>query len=308
MKYIKSLRLMLLVVVAFGFTSVNPAKLSYVFKVGDTYSWVTTVKQDIKQSIMGMDQQMENNISQEMKVKVMELTKSGAKLEVQYVKMKTDVKSAMANKTMDSEGDLSNPENKLFKGMVDKPFYVFVTSQGKVEKVEGADTLTTAIRDSGLDEQKAAALKQSLEPYIGEAGLKSSLEQMFLSYPENQVKKGDTWKTETTTVMLLPIKIDNTWNITEMSESTVNLLGDGIFTTDKEHVMSLPGGMKAKMDLQGKQATKNTINAKTGWPNTVETLSELKGKMILLAGGPIPEDMEVPMEIVTESKTTITKK
>jgi hypothetical protein len=73
-----------------------------------------------------------------------------------------------------------------------------------------------------------------------------------------------------------------------MSESTVNLLGDGIFTTDKEHVMSLPGGMKAKMDLQGKQATKNTINAKTGWPNTVETLSELKGKMILLAGGPIP--------------------
>jgi hypothetical protein len=66
--------------------------------------------------------------------------------------------------------------------------------------------------------------------------------------------------------------------------------------------------MKAKMDLQGKQATKNTINAKTGWPNTVETLSELKGKMILLAGGPIPEDMEVPMEIVTESKTTITKK
>jgi len=37
-------------------------------------------------------------------------------------------------------------------------------------------------------------------------------------------------------------------------------------------------------------------------------MSELKGKMILLAGGPIPEDMDIPMEIFSENSFTMKKK
>jgi hypothetical protein len=79
-------------------------------------------------------------------------------------------------------------------------------------------------------------------------------------------------------------------------------------TTDKEKTINLPGGIKAKSDLAGRQASKSTVDVKTGWPTTLEVLAEIKGKMTLLAGGMIPEDMDVPMEILSESSFTITKK
>ena len=72
--------------------------------------------------------------------------------------------------------------------------------------------------------------------------------------------------------------------------------------------MDLPGGLKAKTALSGKQAMKSKIDVKSGWPTKMDVLSELKGTMTLLAGGMIPEDMDVPMEILSETSYTITKK
>jgi hypothetical protein len=66
--------------------------------------------------------------------------------------------------------------------------------------------------------------------------------------------------------------------------------------------------MKTKSDLSGRQMTKSKVDIKTGWPVELKALSEIKGTMILLAGGPIPEDMTVPMEITSESTFTIVKK
>jgi hypothetical protein len=74
---------------------------------------------------------------------------------------------------------------------------------------------------------------------------------------------------------------------------------DGIFTTaDKEKTIELPNGFKAKVDLNGAQQMKSTVNVKTGWANDLLLHAEMKGKMLLLAGGMLPMDVEVPMEIV----------
>jgi hypothetical protein len=63
--------------------------------------------------------------------------------------------------------------------------------------------------------------------------------------------------------------------------------------------------MQAKVDLNGRQMTKGTVDLKSGWPSKMEVISEIKGKMTLLAGGMIPEDTDVPMEILSESTFTI---
>jgi hypothetical protein len=103
--------------------------------------------------------------------------------------------------------------------------------------------------------------------------------------------------------------IENTWSVVSLSSSEANLYADGVYSTmDKEKTFNLPGGLKAKSDLSGKQAVKSTVNAKTGWPSKQVLLVELKGTMTLLAGGMIPQDMEVPMEILSETTYTITRK
>ena len=62
----KSLRLVfpVFVLLAFSFPPAD-VKLQYEFKVGDEYLWSQSTKQTVKQSIMGMDQTMTNDISGE---------------------------------------------------------------------------------------------------------------------------------------------------------------------------------------------------------------------------------------------------
>jgi outer membrane protease len=110
-------------------------------------------------------------------------------------------------------------------------------------------------------------------------------------------------------ILNFAMSIHNTWNLVSTTSSTANLFAEGVFKTiDKEKIFDIPGGMKAKSDLNGKQAVKSTVDSKSGWPTKQELLVELKGTMTLLKGGMIQEDMEIPTEIVSETTYVITKK
>lgn len=304
----KQIRLILLVLVAFGFTSPAPVKLAYTFKAGDSYLISQTISQQMKQSIMGMDQNMENNSQSDMLFKIVEVSKETTKIEVSYIRLKTSTKSQQVNTEMDSEGSADTKENKLFKGMVNKPFYIWMNRLGKIEKMNGTDTLMSAFKEAGIEEASAGTMKATLANYMGEEGLKAMIQNALISYPENPVKKGDTWKNVQSMSVPFTFQTDDTWSLADQDEKSISLTAEGTFKTDKEKTMDLPGGLKAKVDLAGTQMMKRSLNPKTNWPTTAESITEIKGKMLLLAGGPIPEDMEMPMEIHTESKSTITKK
>jgi hypothetical protein len=304
----KQIRLILLVLVAFGFTSPAPIRLAYTYKAGESYLVSQTNSQQMKQSIMGMDQNMDNNSQADMLFRILEVSKETAKIEVSYTRLKTSTKSPQANAEMDSEGTADTKENKLFKGMVNKPFYVWMNRLGKIEKMEGTDTLMSAFREAGIDEASAGGLKATLANYMGEQGLKTMIQSILIPYPENQVKIGDTWKNVQSVTVPFAFTTDDTWSLAEQNDKVISLTAQGMFASDKEKTMDLPGGLKAKVDLAGNQMMKRSLNPKTNWPTATEAVSEVKGKMLLLAGGPIPEDMEMPMEIHTETKSTITKK
>ncbi len=290
-------------------TPVNEVKLEYIFKVGDAYTWTQLTKQTIKQSIMGMEQNAETEYAGEITFKVVALTATGAKLEATFIKLKNGSKSAAGEMVMDSEGAEDNMQNKLFKSLMNKPFYILMSKRGVIERVEEIENLWTDLGSLGLDEAAAQSMKQSMDQVLGKDALKGSFEQAFIAYPDKKVKQGETWSSTTNAPMSFPIQTENTWNLASLSGATAKINADGIFTTtDKEKTMNLPGGMKAKTDLSGKQLMKSNVDVKTGWPTTLDVISELKGTMTLLAGGMIPEDMTIPMEILSESTYKIVKK
>jgi hypothetical protein len=306
----KSLRFLFpcFVLLAFTFPPAD-VKLQYEFKVGDEYIWSQVTKQTVKQSIMGMDQSMTNDISGEYQLKVIENTSSGAKIQIQYTKLRNASKSPMGESVMDSDGETESAENTLMKSLVNKPFFIYMNKRGEVEKLEGTDNLTSGLKDTGMDEKEQQMTRSILQQFLNESSLKASIEQIFVVYPEKKVKKGDSWKVTNHPGMNFPMVLENTWSIENISPANANLIADGIFTTtDKNLTFDLPGGFKAKSDLGGKQAIKSSVNVKTGWPTKLEVLAELKGNMTLLAGGVIPEDMDVPMEIISETTNTIIKK
>jgi hypothetical protein len=307
MKIVK-VSLLLLVVFAFAFPPAD-VKLQYKFKVGDQYVWTQDTKQDIKQSVMGTDQKSENIYQSEIITKVAEVTATGAKLEVVFTKLKNSSKSPMGENSLDSQGPSDKMENKIFQSMLNKPFLVYLSNIGNVEKIENAQNLWSGFDALEMEAGQKKLIRESLEMMLGDQALKSSFQTAFITYPEKAVKEGEKWTVNHNVIVNFAMAIQNTWSITSMTSSTANLFAEGTFTTtDKEKTFSLPGGLKAKTDLNGRQATKSTVDSKSGWPSKQEVLVELKGNMTLLAGGMIPQDMEIPMEVLSETTYVITKK
>lgn len=303
----KALRFVVLVFIACAFT--NPAKevkLEYIFKVGDVHEWIQTTKQTITQTVPGAGE-MSVNISLDgaMQLKVVALTATGAKVETTYSKIKMLMKMPMGDVTMDSEGGDDTMQNKLMKSMTKKPFYIFMNKQGVIEKVEGTENLYSGISELGMEPAAAEQAKQSLQQAMSEQSIKASIEMSLMQYPTVKVKTGDTWKSTVSTALNFPMQINNTWTFEKLEGTVASITSDGIVvTTDKEKTTTI-NGMQAKVDLSGRQMTKGTVDLKSGWPSKMEVISEIKGKMTLLAGGMIPQDTDVPMEILSESTFTI---
>ena len=308
--YMRTISLISFVVIAFGF-SLNPnaVKLEYVFKVGDEYVMSQSTKQSLKQIIMGTEQKGENEYTGDLKMKVTEVTGDGAKIEMQFIKLKSKSVTVMGEILMDSEGNAEEVQNKMLKAMMNKSFTVTANKFGQIVNVEGAENLWADLSSMNLDDRATATAKQTLAQFMDNSALRSNIEQAMVRYSENKVKEGDKWNSRTELPMDFPIKVDNSWSLISVSGGTAKVNADGIFTTtDKEKTIDLPNGIKAKVDLNGAQQVKSTVNVKTGWATDMLIHSELKGKMILLAGGMLPENMDVPMEIVTDTSYKITKK
>ncbi len=299
------------ILVILGAFTTAPAdvKFEYVFKKGDRYEIRQVTKQLMKQTIMGSDQNFDNSFSAEYSFLVAESTPTGGKIEVRYAKLKNELKSMMINSSMDSEGSAETMENKIFKSVINKPFFVYVNKRGEIEKIEGVENLWTDLGTLGLDENTQKMLKQNLQQQIfGEASLSATLSQMLVTYSDKAVKQGSKWEVSTAFPIGFPVKIHDSWSVDEITGANAFLTSDGIATSDKEQTIEVQGGIKAKADLSGRQARKANVNVKSGWPTKSEILSEMKGTLTLLKGGMIQEDMEVPMEVTSEITFDITKK
>jgi len=294
----------------FGFANAPlSTKLEYSFKIGDEYLVTQVIEQTMKQDIMGMVQRGETKGSSEMKYKVVLVSGNTAKVEAQFIKLRQQSTTMMGEIVWDSEGTDESDLNKLVKSMMKKTFVITMNKFGRAENIEGHENLFADVTKLGIDKEKLTGLKQTFEQMYDKNSLKNSFEQAMVFYPDKKIIPGDQWQSKQEFPMGFPIEVDNTWSLISINGSTAQLSASGIcITSDKGKILDLVNGMKAKVDLSGKQGVKSSVNAKTGWPSDKEINSELKGKMILLAGGMLPMDMEVPVELIAKTTFKFVKK
>lgn len=304
---------LILTVSFFTLTSFSPLvkdiRLQYVFKAGDQYDWVQTTNQKIKQSVGGMNQEIESAVDGTTQLKVTEITSTGAKIEIEYSRLTSRMKTPMGEIVMDSEAENGNNESKVIKAMTRKKFYLFMNKNGVIEKIEGMENLWSDFSSIGLDSLTEITMKKTMERVFGADALKANLEMALAYYPEEKVKKGDNWKRITSGSLNFPLQIESTWKLDDINNATASLSSEGSVTTvNKDQITDLPNGLKTKFNLSGTQRVSGTVNINSGWPSELKISSGIKGSMLLLAGGPIPSDMDVPMEIQTESTFKFVKK
>jgi hypothetical protein len=310
----KNLQLLFLLFICAAFTF--PAKdlrLEYAFKVGDEYTWTTKTHRLIKQNIPGMgEMSTEMDQSGVMSIKVAEILPTGAKLEVQYKQLKMNTKTPMnqGDVSMDSESTDESNQNKAVKAMMNKPFFVKLTKRGVVESVEGTENLFTDFGNLGSDDASLNVLKQQLQQTLNNETQKTIFSGAFITFPEKKIKTGETWTTSgEAKAMNFTSKVDQTMSLKSYDATHAVISIDGsVVSTDKDKAVELPMGIKAKLDITGKSVMSGKVSIKSGWSTELKGTAESKGTMTLLAGGMIPQDMLVPMEIVEQSEYIMVKK
>ncbi len=299
----------LVVGISFCATAQKEYKLQYSFKKGDTYEW--SQSRSVKQHIagQGFDQNSETIEKANALVKITELTHTGAKFEMEYTKLSTS--NTQASQQMDSEGDTTkNLPNKIMQAMKGRKFNFTLTKDGTIESIENVENLWAGLTAAnGFNEAQVVPLKQSLENSFSKNSIKTNLEAGMIKYPEHKIKVGLTWSTKNEIGTPIPLKTENVWTLESAEDPAAVVVGDGqIATTDTTKVITLPQGIKATTNFKGRRVAKSHVNINTGWPETCKVYAEQNGSMILLAGGQIPEDMKMQMEVSIESEYSIKKK
>jgi len=289
----------------------NPPKelqLKYVFKKGDSFELTQNVIQVQNIAVAGQEIKTEIGTKGALLMKTLEASSNNAKFEIEYTSISLKTKSTQGDVAMDSEGDTTNALNKMASKMKGRKFVFTLSKFGIVESVENIENLWSAI--GTVTDPLAAQMKAQLEKSMGKAAFKRSIENSFAYYPDQKVQAGSTWKQKVSAVNdVLPLQADNVWTLESVAEPTAVVVSDGVIsTTDSTRVIPMMGAFKATANLKGRQVTKSTVSTTHGWPQTCKLYSELKGKMMLLAGGQIPEDMPMQMESTTEAEYVLKKK
>lgn len=279
--------------------------LAYKLRVGDQFELRQKTEQKIVQTIMGMEQTGNNHYDGTIAMRVISSQSGSYRIEAKMIRLKSHLKNFMNEIYLDSDGDTQNASNQIVTSMMNRPFYVTISQTGVIEKVENVDNLWAGIDKLNVSEEEKKKVKASIGQMINESSFKNGLGQAFLSYPTTPVQLQESWNTQSGIPADFPVKSDNKWVVETATSSQAVVRGDGVFkTTDKEKIVSLPGEFRAKVDLSGTQQVKGTTTLKTGLPVAVRIDGKMTGTILLLAGGFLPMDVQVPINIETQTDYT----
>ncbi|MEJ1236876.1 DUF6263 family protein [Chryseolinea sp. T2] len=283
--------------------------LTYNMKVGDRFELKQKTDQKIIQRIMGMDQTGNNTYDGTIEMRVVSVANNQIRMEAKMTHLKSHMKNFLNETKVDSDGDVSEPSNKIIRAMMNRAFFVTISKTGTVEKVENVENLWAGIDNVDVSDEEKEKVKASIGQMINESSFRNGLGQAFVPYATKSVQPGDTWNSQNGIPADFPVVADVSWSLDNATSSHAVVKGNGVFrTTDKDKVVTLPGDMKAKVNLGGDQKVNATTATRSGLPEKVVVDAKLSGTILLLAGGLLPMDVEVPITIETHTDYTFAQK
>ncbi|OJV52529.1 MAG: hypothetical protein BGO31_07725 [Bacteroidetes bacterium 43-16] len=243
--------------------------LKFNLKPGTAYSY----DMDVLQKIEAAGTTSTNNLYSKYTFNVKEATEGNAKMEVVYDLMRMEVKSAGNTMKMSSEDQ--TPESQAFRDMVNKPFSMIVSPEGKVVSIEGWESI-----------DKTGTMKSE--------DLKQTMETSLNIFPDKPVKVGDTWKKDmNTTMQMFKMNISSTYTLTEVKDNvaTISLNSD---------ISMLQGDAPSNgmdMNMKGTQKGKMEVDINTGMTLSGTITQDIKGEMKA-------QGQTMPMSITSDIKIT----
>jgi hypothetical protein len=268
---------------------------------GETYFYAMQAASNIEQEINGQQTEMAIKISGRMAFKVVDFTDSVYNMNVTYQQLAMSMRLPGTELSFDSKKkDPSDIFSRILGAMVNKPFEISMTQQGKITSVRNLTTVFEQVfaEFPELPEQQKQQLKSQLLQAYGEKAFVGSLESVTAIYPRTRVEKGSTWHVTTALETGMAGTQTITYQLKGQDKKNMIIAGTGTMQTlDKEAYVPI-NGQPTRYDLSGTINAQITVDATTGWIVEGKTTQTIGGNVEIKddAGG----TTIIPMTLVTE--------
>ncbi|RFC53582.1 DUF6263 family protein [Brumimicrobium aurantiacum] len=241
---------------------------------------------------------------------VKKVKRKGYVMDVRFVDLLMQMNSPQGTMEFDSENPGSDDIfSDLLKKMTDFSFEITLSKFGRVLDANEMNGIWDVMVDEvqGLSGAQKKQIKAELNKTYGEKAFTGNLESVTAIYPENPVELGDKWMVETILSSGMKAKSEADLKLTKLNEDYALIISESNITTINKDEYALIGGLEIKYDMNGTASAEYKVDPKSGWIKEAKIIQEMEGVAYVKGNPQMPEGLEIPMTMSSESEISSQK-
>ncbi|HEV8504797.1 MAG TPA: DUF6263 family protein, partial [Chitinophagaceae bacterium] len=185
-KFILSLSVVSIFQTGFG----QKQTLGFNLTIGETYYQITRAETNITQEINNQKTSIDMTVFGKMAYKITGFNDSSYEMNANYQELSITMNLPNDAMTFSSEKDDENDlVSIMLSALKDKPFFMKMTTTGKIVEIKNLDSLFDGMFDKAplLPPEQKQQMKAQLMQAYGERALKGSMEMVTAIYPDRPV-------------------------------------------------------------------------------------------------------------------------
>ncbi|HAA12404.1 MAG TPA: hypothetical protein DCE41_12190 [Cytophagales bacterium] len=283
----------------------RPVTLRLNLEKGKTYTVSMSTQQDISQTIMGQDNNIQQEIGFTYALDVLGKKRGGEHdVDLTFTKVKFANETPMGGTNYDSENPDSEPDmqSMAYAAMVDQTLGMKMNNTGEITDITGINEfLNHLVSFYGIPEgPQREEVRALIDQQFSAEQMMDQFSQLTIVYPENAVKVGDSWEQTQEVTAGFPLNLVNTYTVQSIEGGEVTLSLSSEVSMGKMTEPMQMNGMEMMYKLKGTQTGTIIVDAKTGWTQSSQITQNLAGTVDLLPNAQLPDGMSWPISLVSD--------
>lgn len=273
----------------------------------NTYYSISDLSTSITQTMNGQSVTYTIGMSTKTSYKVLDVKDTVYTLEVNYksIGMKMQAPGAGNMEYNSGNKDATDIASQILYAMVDKPFTVTLSKNGKVIAVHDVEKMMSDVfKNIKTDSVQLQQFKKQFMQSFGEKAFKSNLNETFAIYPGVKVSKGDKWTVDTQLQSVMETNVNATYQLMNITPDLYIIHGEAKLTTANSGSATQMAGMPVKYNLSGTTVSDIKADKATGWITESKLKEDLSGNISILDNPKMPGGMQLPMSVHADIITT----
>lgn len=272
-------------------------------KIGETYFILSHASSTITQTLNSQPNNLNLTFSYKLAFKVIGIAEDVYHMEVSY--QDVDMRIQVAGQTIEIDSkkkDTTDVPSTIMAAIMNKPFDVLMSKNGKVRSVEHIEKMINSVIDGfpNTDQTKKQQVKAQFLQSFGADAFKGSIEMISAIFPDAPVGKSDKWTINTILASPANAEVKTVYQLTDIVNNAYLIHGDGTMSTEHNGKAGVINGMPMKYNLTGSSITDIKIDKKTGWINELKMKQIMTGSIDVQANPQLPSGMTIPMTFNTD--------